>query len=138
MLLIVLKIYVLLMFQFLLIVISMVLQSIFLIKTFSFYNSSRLSYEVRKHQKLNLLAPKGSSNSDNMNILSFFFIFLVSFNFLRKRKNNPHFEIILASIAFLVCILYRFSKPQNRLKSCFTCQFVTHDTIEITIEANNS
>ena len=43
---------------------------------FSFYNS--------KYQKINLLAPKGSSNSDNMNILSFFFIFLLSFNFLRK------------------------------------------------------
>ena len=83
---------------------------------FSFYNSSRLSYEVRKYQKINLLAPKGSSNSDNMNILSFFFIFLLPFNFLRKRKNDPHLKIILTSIAFLVCILYRFSKPQNRLK----------------------
>ena len=46
---------------------------------FSFYNSSRLSYEVRKYHKINLLAPKGSSNSDNMNILSFFFISLLSF-----------------------------------------------------------
>ena len=36
---------------------------------FSFYNSSRLPYEVRKYQKINLLAPRGSSNSDNMNIL---------------------------------------------------------------------
>ena len=33
---------------------------------FSFYNSSRLFYEVRKYQKINLLAPKGNSNSDNM------------------------------------------------------------------------
>ena len=33
---------------------------------FSFYNSSRLSYEVRKYHKINLLTPKDSSNSDNM------------------------------------------------------------------------
>ena len=30
---------------------------------FSFYNISRLSYEVRKYQKNNLLAHKGSRNS---------------------------------------------------------------------------
>ena len=121
MLLIALTLYVLLMFQFLLIAISMVLQSIFFDKNFnfSFYNSSRLSYDVRKYQKINLLAPKGSRNSDNMNILSFFFIFLLSFNLLRKRKNDPRLKIILTSIAFLVCILYRFSKPHNKLKSCF-------------------
>ena len=53
---------------------------------FSFYNSSRLSYVVRKYQQNNLLGPKGSRDSDNMNILSFFFIFLLSFNFLRKQK----------------------------------------------------
>ena len=53
---------------------------------FSFYNSSRLSYVVRKYQKNNLLVSKGSRDSDNMNILSFFFIFLLSFNFLRKQK----------------------------------------------------
>ena len=40
--------------------------------------------------ELFLSFPKGSRNSDNMNILSFFFIFLLSFNFLRKRKND-HF-----------------------------------------------
>ena len=73
-----------------------------------------------------------------MNILSFFFIFLLFFNFLRKRKNDPLPKIILTSIAFLVCILYRFSKPQNRLKSCLTCQFFTHDTIEITNEVKTS
>ena len=105
---------------------------------FSFYSSSSLSYEVRKHQKINLLAPEGSSNSDNMNILPFFFMFLLSFNFLRKRKNDPHLKIILTSIAFSVFILYRFSKPQNRLKSRLTCQFFTHDTIEITNEVNTS
>ena len=105
---------------------------------FSFYNSSRLCYDVRKYQKINLLAPKGSRNSDNMNILSFFFIFLLSFNLLRKRKNDPRLKIILTSIAFLVCILYRFSKPHNKLKSCFTFQFFTHDTIEITNEVNTS
>ena len=33
---------------------------------FSFYNGSRLSYEVRKYQKINLLTSKDSSNSDNM------------------------------------------------------------------------
>ena len=48
---------------------------------FSFYSSSSLSYEVRKHQKINLLAPEGSSNSDNMNILPSFscFCFLLIF-----------------------------------------------------------
>ena len=84
---------------------------------FSFYSRSRLSYEVREHQKINLLAPKGSGNSDNMNTLPFFFMFLLSFHFLRKRKNDPRLKIILTSIAFLVCILYRFLKPQTRLKS---------------------
>ena len=100
---------------------------------FSFYNSNRLSYEVRKYQKI-----KKSRNSNNMNLLSFFFVFLLSFNFLRKRINDPCFKIILTSIAFLVCILYRFSKPHNRLKSCFTCHFFTHDNIEITSEINIS
>ena len=93
---------------------------------FSFYNSSRLSYDVRKYQKINLLVPRSSRNSDNVNILSFFFIVLISFNLLRKQKNDPRLKIILTSTAFLVCILYRFSKPHNRLKSCFTCQFFTH------------
>ena len=105
---------------------------------FSFYYSSRSSYEVSKYQKINLLAPKDSSYSDNMNILSFFFVFLIYFNFLRNRKNDPRIKVILTSIAFLVRILYRFSKPHNRLKSCFTCQFFTHDTIEITNEVNTS
>ena len=94
---------------------------------FSFYSSSRSSYEVSKHQKINLLVPKGSSNSDNMNILPFIFVFLLSFNFLRIWKYDPCLQIILTSIALLVCILYRFSKHQNRLKSCHTCQFFTYD-----------
>ena len=97
---------------------------------FSFCNSSRLSYEVRKYQKINLLAPKAGRKSGNMNIFSFLFIFLFSFNFLRKRKNDPPLKIILTSIVFLMCILYRFSNPHNRLTSCFTCQFFTHDTIK--------
>ena len=105
---------------------------------FTFYNSRRLSYEVRKYKKINLLAPKGSSNSDNMNILSFFFIFLLSFDFLKKRKNDPRLKIILTSIVFLVCILYRFSKPQNRLKSCFACHFFSYGSSEITNEVNTS
>ena len=41
---------------------------------FSFYNSSRLSYEVMKYQKINMLTPKGSSNSHNLNTLSFLHI----------------------------------------------------------------
>ena len=105
---------------------------------FSFFNSSRLPYEVRKYKKITLLAPKNSNNSDNMNILSFFFIFLLSFSFLRKRKNDPRVKIVLTNIAFLVYILYRFSNPQNRLESCFACQFFTHDTIDITNEVNTS
>ena len=105
---------------------------------FSFYNSSRLTHEVRKYQKINLLAPKGSSNSDNMNIQFFFFIFLHSFNILRKQKNDPCLKIIPTSIVFLVCIRYRFSKPKNRLKPCFTCQCFTHGTIKITDEVDTS
>ena len=72
---------------------------------FSFHNSNRLAYQVGKYQKINFLAPTGSSDSDNMNILSFFFIFLLPFNFLRELKNNFCLKIILTSIAFLVCIL---------------------------------
>ena len=125
--------YVLSMFQFLLIAISLVLQSIFLTKT------SNLGFAIAtdclmKYQKIKLLPPKGSRNSDNMNILSFFFIFLLSFNFLRKRKNDHRLKIIL--IALLVCIIYRVWKPHSKLKSCFTCQFFTHNTIEITNEVN--
>ena len=67
-----------------------------------------------------------------------FFIFLLSFNFLRKRKNHPCLKIILTSISFVVYILYRFLKPQNRVKSCFIFQFFTHDTIEITNVVNIS
>ena len=84
------------------------------------------------------MAPKGSRNSNNTNIVSFFFIFLLSFNLLRKWKNDPCLKVIPTSIAFLVCILYRFSKPHNKLKSCFTFQFFTHDTIEIKNEVNTS
>ena len=119
----------------------MILRSIFLIKTYILVftiAADWLSYGVKKYKKINSLAAKGSRNSDNMNILSFFFIFLLSFNLLRKRKNDPRLKIILTSIAFLVCILYRFSKPHNKLKSCFTFQFFTHDTIEITNEVNTS
>ena len=64
---------------------------------FSFCNSSRLYYGVRKYQKINLLAPKGSSTSFNMNISSFF-IFLMFFSFPRKRKNVPCLKIIFTSI----------------------------------------
>ena len=42
---------------------------------FSLYNSSRLSYEVRKYKKINLSSPKGSGNSDSMNISSSFLYF---------------------------------------------------------------
>ena len=80
-------------------------------------------------EKLTCWHPK--VNSDNMNIVSFFFIFLILFNFLRRQKNNLRFKIILTSITFLVCSLYKFLE---RLKSCFTCQFFTTDTIEITNE----
>ena len=46
-------------------------------------------------------------------------------------------KLFLLVISFLVPI-YRFSKPQNRLKSCFACPFLTHDTIQITNEVNTS
>ena len=84
------------------------------------------------------MAPKASNNSDNMNILFFFFIFLLSFNFSRKQKNDQCLKIIVTRIAFLVCKLYRFSKSQKRLKSCFNCKFFAHDTIKITNEVNTS
>ena len=35
---------------------------------FSFYNSGRLSFKVKKYKKITLLTPKGSSNSDNMTL----------------------------------------------------------------------
>ena len=47
-------------------------------------------------------------------------------------------KLYLLVSLFLVYILYIFSKPQNRLKSCFTCQLFTHDTIEIANEVNTS
>ena len=124
MLLIALTLYVLWMFRFLLIAISVVLQSIFLIKTsiLVFTIASGCLMWSKKY-KINLLAKLISSNFDNMNILSFFFVFLHSFNFFRKQKNDLRLKIIFTHIAFLVCILYRFSKPQNRL-SCFYCQFL--------------
>ena len=46
---------------------------------FSFYSSNRLPYEVKKYQKINLLAPKGNSNSGNMNMLPFLYISLLFF-----------------------------------------------------------
>ena len=73
-----------------------------------------------------------------MSILSFFFIFFLSFIFLRKRKNGFRRKIVLTSIAFLVYIPYRFSEPQNKLKFCFTWQFFTYDTIKTTNEFNTS
>ena len=63
---------------------------------FSFYNSSRLFYE--KYQKINLLAPKGSSTSFNMNISSFF-IFLMFLVFRERGK------MFLASKLFLLVFL---------------------------------
>ena len=105
---------------------------------FSSHNSSRLYYGVREYQKINLLASKCSTNSGNMNIVSFFFIYLLFFNLLRKLKNDPRLKIILTGIAFLVFIIYRFSKPHNKLKSCLTFQFFTHGTIEITNKVNTS
>ena len=113
----------------------MVLQSIFLINTLILVFTVAAGW---KYQKINLLAPKGSSNFDNANILSFFFIFLLSFIFLRKRRKGPRLKIILTSITFVVWILYRFSKPQNRLESCFTYHFFTLNTVEITNEVNTS
>ena len=121
MLIIALTLYFLLMFQFLLMALSMVLQSIFLIKTSILVFTTAVDCVMMSGniKKNNLLTPRGSRNSDNMNILSFVFIFLLFFNLLGKRKNDPHLKIIFTSIAFLLCILYRFSKPHNKLKSCF-------------------
>ena len=123
MLLIALTLYVLSMFQFLLIAISVVLQSIFLIKTsiLVFRIASGCLMRSKKY-KINLLAKLTSSNFNTMNILSFFLVFL-HFNFFRKQKNDLRLKIIFTHIAFLACILYRFSKPQSRL-SCFNCQFL--------------
>ena len=122
------------MFQFLSITILMVLQSLFLIKFLILVlrsNSSRLSYGIKKYQKINFLAPKGSSNSRNMNILSFLYISLLYFNFLRNWKNNPRLKIFLTSVAVLAWISYRSSKLQTWLKSCFTFQFFAYGTIKI-------
>ena len=115
--------YVLLMFQFLLIVIS-----IFLIKTlvfnFSFENSSNWPYEVQKYQKINLLSPKGSSKSGNMNIFSFLFISLLSFNFLGKRKMIVASNLfLLVSLPFQWEIFYESSDLRTGLNVCFICYF---------------
>ena len=54
-------------------------------KTFNFsvYSSSRLAYDIRKYKKklIGTQRPRGGSNSDNMNILSFllYFCFLLIF-----------------------------------------------------------
>ena len=102
---------------------------------FSFYNSSRLPYEVRKYQKINLLASKGRSYSDNMYILPLLFLFLLFKIFLRKRKSDPRLKNYSYQYRFLVYIL---KQPRNRLKSCFTCQFFTHGIIEIKNEFKTS
>ena len=39
-------------------------------------------------------------------------------------------------LSSVIIIYSRFSKPQNRVKSCFTCQFFTPDTTEVTNEVN--
>ena len=97
-----------------------------------------MPYEVKKYQKVNFLAHKGGSNSGGMNICCFLFIRLLSFNFLRILKNETSLKIYLASVTFLMCILYRSSKLQHRLNFCFTCQFFTKDTVEITNEIDTS
>ena len=60
---------------------------------FRFYNSSRLSYEVRKYEVRNLLTSDDYCYSDNLSIWTFFFIFLFSFNFIRKRKNDISYKL---------------------------------------------
>ena len=66
------------------------------------------------------------------------------FLLIDEKWNVMKWKMILASklfllvSLFLVCILYIFSKLQNRLKSCFTCQLFTHGTIEIANEVNTS
>ena len=116
----------------------MVLQSMFLIKTSILVFKIAAGFLMMLGNIKNLLALKGSSYSDNMHILSSFFIFLLSCNFLRKQKNDPRLKIILISTSFLVCIFHKFSKPQSKLKSCLTCQCFTHDTIERTNEVQTS
>ena len=68
----------------------------------------------------------------------FLFISLLSFNFLRIRKNETRLKNSLTSVTFLMCILYRSSKLQHRLNFCFTCQFFTKDIVEITNEIDTS
>ena len=99
---------------------------------FSFYNSNRLSFDVRKYQKkfIEILAIWMSCPSFS------YFCFLLIFQ--ENGKMILASNIILTSIAFLVYILYRFSKPHNKLKSSFSFQFFTYDTIEITNEVNTS
>ena len=99
---------------------------------FSFYNSNRLSFDVRKYQKkfIEILTIWMSCPSFS------YFCFLLIFQ--ENGKMILASNIILTSIAFLVYILYRFSKPHNKLKSSFSFQFFTYDTIEITNEVNTS
>ena len=143
MLLIALTLYVLLMFQFMLIAISMVFQSIFLIKTFilvftisadCLMRSGNIKKITCWHTKVVEILVFNKNKQYEYLVL--FLIFLLPFNFLRN-KDDPSLKVILNS-TLLVYILYRFSNPHYRLKSCFTCQFFTHDTIEITNEVHTS
>ena len=126
--------YVLLMFQFLLIAVIMVLQSIFLIKTsilvFPVAAGCLMSGNIKE---LTCWQPKVMW----VRCPSFPYccFLLISWE---NGQSDPHLEVILTSITLLVCIRYRFSKPQNMLKSCFTSQFFTHDIIEIIDEVNTS
>ena len=127
--------YVLLMFQFLLIAVIMVLQSIFLIKTsiLVFPVAAGCLMMSGNIKELTCWQPKVVG----VRCPSFPYccFLLISWE---NGQNDPHLEVILTSITLLVCIRYRFSKPQNMLKSCFTSQFFTHDIIEIIDEVNTS
>ena len=133
MLLIALTLYVLLMFQFLLIAISMVLQSIFLIKTSILVFTIAVDCVMMSGniKKLTCWHPKV------VEILTIwiscpsfsYFCFLLIF-----WENG---KMILASKLFLLVSLFKcafFIDFQNLI----TCQFFTHDTIEITNEVNTS
>lgn len=100
-----LTIYILLICQFQLI--TIVFQSIFLVKTSFFFLEIAQVIEVKRFfkKKINLLTSKGSSYPGNMSVLFFLFINLFFFNFRKKRKN----DIRLKNDCFLLLLLFKSS-----------------------------
>ena len=96
-----LTIYILLICQFQLI--TIVFQSIFLVKTLFFFSWNSTGYRGQAFffLKINLLTSKGSSYSGNMSVLFFLFINVFFFNFRKKRRNDIRLKNVSISTFFI-------------------------------------